>query len=166
LGMGLVPNLPVSDNLALKAYRQPPLASGMILNRGNLLNFARKLIDAFQIATPGPATPARLLSGGNQQRVVLAREITASQGVLIAVHPTRGLDVGATESVRRTLLDQRREGAAILLVSEDLDELIQLSDRIMVLFDGHIMGIVNADKADPEEIGLMMAGDRQEKMVS
>ena len=159
-GVGLVPNLPVSDNLALKAYRRPPLARGPILDRRALLRFARRLIETFRIATPTAETPARLLSGGNQQRVVLAREITASRGLLIAVHPTRGLDVGATESVRRTLLEQRDQGAAILLISEDLDELFELSDRIAVLFEGRIMGVVSADEAGPEEIGLMMAGQR------
>ncbi len=158
LGMGLVPNLPVSDNLAMKAYRRPPLARGPILDQQALYRFARRLIEAFRIVTPGPETPVKLLSGGNQQRAVLAREITAGRGILIAVHPTRGLDVGATESVRRTLLEQRDQGAAILLISEDLDELLQLADRIAVLFEGRIMGIVPAEEADTERLGLMMAG--------
>ncbi|RMF30292.1 MAG: heme ABC transporter ATP-binding protein, partial [Chloroflexi bacterium] len=100
------------------------------------------------------------LSGGNQQRAVLAREITAGRGILIAVHPSRGLDVGATESVRRTLLEQRDQGAAILLISEDLDELLQLADRIAVLFEGRMMGIVPAEEADTERLGLMMAGQK------
>jgi len=158
LGMGLVPNLPVSDNLAMKAYRRPPLARGPILDQRALYRFARRLIEAFRIVTPGPETPVKLLSGGNQQRAVLAREITAGRGILIAVHPTRGLDVGATESVRRTLLEQRDQGAAILLISEDLDELLQLADRIAVLFEGRMMGIVPAEEADTERLGLMMAG--------
>jgi simple sugar transport system ATP-binding protein len=159
LGVGLIPNLPVSDNLALKAYRKPPLARGLVLNYPSLVAFAKKLIERFQIMTPNASTSTRLLSGGNQQKVVLAREITASQGVLIAVHPTRGLDVGATETVRRTLLEQRDQGAAIVLISEDLDELIQLSDRIMVLYEGRIMGMLDADTAEPAEIGLLMAGE-------
>jgi len=160
VGVGLAPNLPVSDNLAMKAYRHPPLARGPLLERSAMQRFAQRLIEAFRIATPGPETPVRLLSGGNQQRVVLAREITAGRGVLVAVYPTRGLDVGATESVRRTLLEQRDEGAAILLISEDLDELTGLSDRIAVMFEGQVMGIVAPDEATPEEIGLMMAGQR------
>ena len=160
LGMGLVPNLPVADNLAMKAYRRPPLARGPVLNRQALQAFARRLIEAFRIATPSPETPAKLLSGGNQQRVVLAREITAGRGVLIAVHPTRGLDVGATESVRRTLLEQRDRGAAILLISEDLEELLELAALIAVLFEGRMMGILPADEADVETLGLMMAGQR------
>jgi len=160
VGMGLVPNLPVSDNLAMKAYRRPPLARGPLLDRHALQRFARHLIEAFRIATPSPQTPVRLLSGGNQQRVVLAREIAAGRGVLVAVHPTRGLDVGATEAVRRALLEQRDEGMAILLISEDLEEVLMLSDLVAVLFEGQIMGIVPADEADVAEIGLMMAGQR------
>lgn len=166
VGVGLVPNLPVSDNLAMKAYRHPPLARGPLLDRGAMRDFARRLIEAFRIATPSPQTPVRLLSGGNQQRVVLAREITASKGVLVAVYPTRGLDVGATEAVRRSLLDERDRGAAILLISEDLDELMQLSDRIAVIYEGEIMGVVVPEETTPEAIGLLMAGQRAEEKVS
>ncbi len=161
LGVGLVPNLPVSDNLAMKAYRRPPLATGPLLNYEALRKFARNLVQGFNIATPSIQTDTRLLSGGNQQKVVLAREIDASSGVLVAVHPSRGLDVGATEAVRRTLLEQRDQGAAILLISEELDELVQLADRIAVFYEGEIMGIVDAEDADTEEIGLMMAGEKQ-----
>ncbi len=163
VGVGLVPNLPISDNLAMKAYRHPPLARGPLLDRGAMRDFARRLIEAFRIATPSPQTPVRLLSGGNQQRVVLAREITASKGVLVAVYPTRGLDVGATEAVRRSLLDERDRGAAILLISEDLDELMQLSDRIAVIYEGEIMGVVVPEETTPEAIGLLMAGQRAEE---
>jgi len=160
LEMGLVPNLAVSDNLILKGYRDPPVARGPFLNRSAVLDFAQRLIARFQIATPSPATPVKLLSGGNLQKTILAREITAGKGVLVAAHPTRGLDVGATETVRHTLLEQRSQGAAVLLISEDLDELLALSDRIAVICQGEIMGIVPADKADVEKIGLMMAGAR------
>jgi simple sugar transport system ATP-binding protein len=162
LGMGLVPNLPVSDNLGLKAYRTPPLARGPLLDGGALRRFAERLIESFNIATPGPDTDARLLSGGNQQKMVLAREITAGRGILIAVYPSRGLDVGATETVRRTLLKQRDEGAAILLISEDLDELFGMSDAIAVFFAGEIMGIVAPEEVSREEVGLMMAGQRRQ----
>jgi ABC-type uncharacterized transport system ATPase subunit len=161
LGMGLVPNLAVSDNLAMKAYRRPPLAHGPLLDQNALRRFAKRLIETFHIATPTAETPARLLSGGNQQKVVLAREITADNGVLVAVYPSRGLDVGATEAVRRTLLEQRDAGMAILLISEDLDELSGLSDRIAVFFEGQIMGEVAPGEASAEEIGLMMAGQRR-----
>ncbi|MDF1500403.1 MAG: ABC transporter ATP-binding protein [Anaerolineales bacterium] len=161
LGVGLVPNLPVSDNLAMKAYRRPPLASGPLLNYEALRNFARNLVKGFNITTPSIQTDTRLLSGGNQQKVVLAREIDASSGMLVAVHPSRGLDVGATEAVRKTLLEQRDNGAAILLISEELDELMQLSDHIAVFYEGEIMGIVDDEEADTEELGLMMAGEKR-----
>jgi simple sugar transport system ATP-binding protein len=160
IGMGMVPNLPVSDNLGLKAYRNPPLARGLLLDGKALRGFAARLIDAFSIATPSTETAARLLSGGNQQKMVLAREIDAGRGMIIAVYPSRGLDVGATETVRKTLLDQRDQGAAILLISEDLDELCQLSDRVAIFFEGEIMGIVRPEESCAADMGLMMAGQR------
>lgn len=162
LGVGLAPNLPVSDNLILKGYRQPPLSQGPFLRNGAILAFVRDLIERFRINTPSPATPVCLLSGGNLQRCILAREITCGRGLLVAVHPTRGLDVGATEEVQRTLLEQRAQGAAILLISEDLDELLALSDRIAVMYEGQIVGIVPGERADIHAIGLMMAGAHPE----
>ncbi|MCD6290140.1 MAG: ABC transporter ATP-binding protein [Anaerolineae bacterium] len=160
LGMGLVPNLPVSDNVILKGYRKPPLSQGPFLDRHAVVRFAQDLIQRFRIDTPSHTTPVRLLSGGNLQRCILAREIVAGRGLLVAVHPTRGLDVGATEAVQRMLLEQRARGAAILLISEDLEELLALSDRIAVMYEGEVLGIVPAEEADVESIGLMMAGSR------
>jgi len=161
LGMGLVPNLAVSDNVILKSYRDRPLARGPFLDRPSISRFAAGLIERFSIATPSQETPVRLLSGGNLQRTILAREISVAPRLMVAVHPTRGLDIGATESVRNLLLKQRDEGAAILLISEDLDELLSVSDRIAVMYEGEIMGIVHAEGADIEEIGLMMAGSKR-----
>ena len=158
IGVGLAANLPVSDNLTMKAYRQPPITRGFFLDHKKLQGFAKNLIRTFSITPPLPETPARLLSGGNQQRLVLAREITANQGVIIAVHPSRGLDVGATESIRSILLEQRERGTSILLISEDLEEIMQISDRILVLFNGQIMGRAGITEISLEEIGLMMAG--------
>ena len=158
LGMGLVPDLAVSDNLILKSYRQPPICSGFFLHRDCINEHADNLIAAYDIATPSRATPVKLLSGGNLQKCILAREIAAGRELLVAVHPTRGLDVGATEAVRRTLLQQRAAGMAILLISEDLDELLVISDRLAVIYEGQIMGVMDAEGADLEEIGLMMAG--------
>jgi len=168
LGMGLVGNLSITDNTILKDYRQAPLARGAFLSRPAISAYVRDLIQRFGISAPSANTPVRLLSGGNLQRVILAREITAGAGhgngsgkrapLLVAVHPTRGLDVGATESVRKLLIDQRNAGAAILLISEDLDELLAVSDRIAVMYDGRLMGTVAADNADIGHIGLMMAG--------
>lgn len=161
IGMGLVPNLSVSDNLALKAYRRPPLSRGPFLVSDAIRGFAARLISLFNIDTPSAETPVRLLSGGNLQKTILAREITASQGLMVAVHPTHGLDVGAAEDVREALLEQRADEAAILLISEDLDELLAISDRVAVMYEGQIMGVVDAEDANPEELGLMMAGELQ-----
>jgi ABC-type uncharacterized transport system ATPase subunit len=161
LGMGLVPNLALSDNIILKGYRQPPLAKGPFLDRLSIRNFVARLIETFQIATPTQETPVKLLSGGNLQRTILAREISIGPRLMVAVHPTRGLDIGATESVRNLLLEQRENRAAILLISEDLEELLAISDRIAVMYEGDIMGIVPAEGADIGEIGLMMAGAKR-----
>lgn len=168
LGMGLAGNLPVSDNLIMKAYRQPPLASGPMLVPKAIGRFARKLVAQFQVMTPSIDTPARLLSGGNQQKAILAREISAGEqlsgaapALLVADHPTRGLDVGAIETVRKTLLEQQQAGTAVLFISEDLDELLTLSDRIAVLHGGEIMGIVDPATVTLDELGLMMAGEKK-----
>jgi len=158
LGMGLVANLAVSDNIIMKEYRRPTLSKGPFLSRPSIRGFVDKLIKRFEIATPSQETPVKLLSGGNLQRTILAREISALPKLLVAVHPTRGLDIGATESVHKVLLDHRSKGAAILLISEDLDEILALSDRVAVLYEGEIMGIVPSAQADIEELGLMMAG--------
>ncbi len=157
--MGLVGDMSVAENLALKAYRTSELSRGPILSPDGMRRFAEQLIDGFDIATPGPETRVKFLSGGNLQKAILARELKACQGLLVAVHPTRGLDVGATEAVRELLLRQREEGTAVLLISEDLDELLEVSDRIAVMFEGEIVGVVNADEADIDAIGLMMAGE-------
>jgi simple sugar transport system ATP-binding protein len=162
LGTGSVPNLAISDNVMLKDYRRPPIARGPFLQQPSIDRFADRLIALYDIAAPHRGTAAKLLSGGNLQKTILARELSAEPQVLVAVHPTRGLDVGATESIQRMLLEQREEGAAILLLSEDLDELLALSDRIAVLYEGKIMGIIDAKEADMDEIGLMMAGSRHD----
>jgi simple sugar transport system ATP-binding protein len=142
----------------MKGYRRPPLAKRGILQPQRILDFARQMIDAFRIATPTPGTHVKFLSGGNIQKTILAREIDACAGLLVAVYPSRGLDVGATEAVRRRLLEQRDAGRAVLLISEDLDELTSIADHIAVLFEGRIMGIVPAEAADVEQLGLLMAG--------
>jgi simple sugar transport system ATP-binding protein len=157
--MGLVGDMSVAENLALKAYRTAELSRGPVLVPDKMRRFAEGLIAGFDIATPGPETRVKFLSGGNLQKAILARELTACQGLLVAVHPTRGLDVGATESVRDLLLRQRDRGTAVLLISEDLDELLEVSDRIAVMFEGEIVGIVPVEEADIDTIGLMMAGE-------
>ncbi|MGH2541406.1 MAG: ABC transporter ATP-binding protein, partial [Ardenticatenaceae bacterium] len=159
LGMGLAGNMTVADNLIMKGYRREPLSNGQVLSPRAIRGYARRLVDLFRIATPSVRTPVRTLSGGNLQKAILARELDAAPRLLVAVHPTRGLDIGAMESVHQHLLAQRSAGTAILLISEDLDELLVLADRIAVLYEGRIMGIVDAEAAEVEEIGLMMAGE-------
>ncbi len=156
---GSAPNLSIAENLALKSYRKSPIGGRVFIDRNEMSERAVRLIDQYDISTPGPETPSRKLSGGNLQKVILAREISSEPQVIVASYPTRGLDIGATENVRNILVEERSQGAAILLISEDLDEVFALSDRIVVLFEGRIMGIVDATEVDREQIGLMMAGE-------
>ena len=121
------------------------------------------MIDLFNISTPGPDTVVKFLSGGNIQKAILAREIDSCRNLLVAAYPSRGLDVGATQAVRTRLIEQRDEGKAVLLVSEELDELISIADRIAVMFEGEFMGIVDSGKTDREELGLMMTGMKRDK---
>ena len=154
--VGSSPNLSVTDNVIMKSYRKPPIGQNLAINSQAADEFAEQLKESYDIVVPTIETPVRLLSGGNLQRVILAREISGQPSALIAVQPTRGLDVGAIEGVQRLLLEQREAGEAILLVSEELEELIVLSDRIAVIYEGKIMGIV--EDGDVETIGLMMTG--------
>lgn len=160
LGVGLVASLSVRENLILKGYRKPPLSGRFSLNHKSIDAFTKRLIQMFGITPPNPDTPVTLLSGGNQQKVILSREITSDSKLLVAVHPTIGLDIGATEFVRTTLHEQRCSGAAVLLISEDLDELLELSDRMAIMYDGQIIGVVRPGEIDIEKIGLMMAGEQ------
>lgn len=155
---GLVPGMSIAENLILKNYRHAPFSSGVFLNRAEINAHADRLIEQFAVAPPNRDTAVKLLSGGNIQKVLLARETTSAPALLIAAHPTSGLDVGATEFIRQALLAQRAQGRAVLLVSEDLEEILALSDRIAVMFEGELMGIVPSAQADLETIGLMMAG--------
>ena len=163
--MGTVPNMSVRENLILKEYRHPPFSRGVFLNYKKAEANAQRAMADYQIAAPSDNTAAKLLSGGNIQRMVLARELLGKPRLIVAAHPTYGLDVGATEQVRQVLLKQRDQGAAILLISEDLEEVMALSDRILVMFSGEVMGIVDAEGAKIDEIGLMMAGTRHEGVV-
>jgi ABC-type uncharacterized transport system ATPase subunit len=158
--MGIVPALSVAENLVLRSYRYPPFSRGPVVDRAAIDRFARQVIAEYEIVTPGPSTPARLLSGGNIQKLILGRELSSRPTLIVAAHPTSGLDVSATEQIHTLLLRRRAEGAAILLVSEDLDEILALADRIAVLFSGEIIGMVDAAAADRERIGLMMMGQR------
>lgn len=158
LGVGLVPNLDACDNIILKNYRKPPVGQGIFLSRPEMECLLEKMISAYEIKIPDRKAPVRLLSGGNLQKLLLARELEGDPELIITVYPSRGLDIGATEFVHKVILKQRERGAAILLVSEDLDELISLSDRIAVIYEGQIMGILTRENFNKEAIGLMMAG--------
>ena len=160
-GVATVANLSLSDNMVLKRYREDRFAKGPFLNRETIDEYADSLIEQFNIVTPGHFVPVRLLSGGNLQKVILAREISTHHRLLVVMYPTRGLDVGATAFIRETLDRHRQEGTAIVLISEDLEELLSLSDRIAVLFGGEIMGILPVGEADIETLGLMMAGSKR-----
>lgn len=156
--VGTAPNLSITDNVIMKNYNQPPIANGWMLSAIAAEQYAGELKRAYDILVPSVNTPVRLLSGGNLQRVILAREISSKPALMIAMQPTRGLDVGAIEGVHRLLLAQREAGAAVLLISEELDELLVLSDRIYIIYEGEIIGEVT--DGDIEKIGLMMTGVR------
>ena len=155
---GLVLPFSVADNLVLNMYYQPPFAKGVVLNEKNILEAAVEQIKAFDVRTPGPLTPVGSLSGGNQQKVIVARELSRPIRFLVASQPTRGLDVGSIEYIHTQILKRRDNGVAVLLVSTELDEILQLSDRIAVMYRGKIVAIVPAGEATKETIGLLMAG--------
>jgi general nucleoside transport system ATP-binding protein len=156
--VGSAPNLSITDNVIMKSYRHTPLATGWTLNSLIARKKAETLKDEYSILAPSVDTSARLLSGGNLQRVILARELSAKPKLLVAMQPTRGLDVGAIEGVQKLLLAQREAGAAILLSSEELEEVFALSDRVVVMYEGEIVGEVSPDQRDPVTVGLMMTG--------
>ena len=158
LGTGVAPSLSVAENLVLKAFRRPPISTQGFLHPRRIRANAVELMRRFNIAASSPQTPARQLSGGNIQKVLLARELSSHPRVLVACSPTSGLDVGATDTVRGLLLEAARDGVGILLISEDLDEILALADRIAVLYGGRITGIVERQHAEVEQLGLMMAG--------
>jgi simple sugar transport system ATP-binding protein len=161
LGMGLAPGLDTEDNLGLKAYRKPPYSSGPLLAASVFKERGADWIEKYDIRGVRPGLPIRLLSGGNLQKALLAREVELQPKVLIARSPTRGLDVGATEAVRNLVLAERAKGTAVLLISEDLDELLALSDRVIVLYEGEVVGQMPVDEATPERLGLLMAGQKE-----
>ncbi|MCD6348329.1 MAG: ABC transporter ATP-binding protein, partial [Candidatus Korarchaeota archaeon] len=162
LKYGIVPNLSVAENSILKSYYKSPYRKGLTIDYSEVRRNAENLINEYGIVVPSPETPAKLLSGGNMQKLIVGRELKRRPKLIIALNPTFGLDVGATEYIRKILLEQRDAGAAILLVSGDLDEVLQLSDRIAVMFNGQFMGIVRPEEVTVEEIGLMMSGVRPE----
>lgn len=160
-GVGSAPNMTITENTIMKNYRDEPIGNRWGINFTEARNHARKLKETYEILAPSVRTQARKLSGGNLQKVILAREITTNPTLMVAMQPTRGLDVGAIESIQHLLLQQREAGTALLLISEELDELLTLSDRIAVMYEGEILGIMDAEDADINEIGLMMTGAKR-----
>ena len=161
---GMVKEFTVAENLVLREHHKPPYSHAGFLNLKWIADHSDELIKTYNVKTPSQETLAKNLSGGNIQKVVLARELSRQPRVLIAAQPTRGLDIGATEYVHQRLLEQRNEGTAILLISEDLDEILAISDRIAVIYEGRIMGIVDRSQATAEKLGLMMAGVKAEEV--
>ena len=156
---GMIKEFTVSENLILREFDQPPFARNGFLNQAAIRSNSADRVKDYSVKTPTLETPVKNLSGGNIQKLVLARELSRKPQVIIAAQPTRGLDIGATEYVHARLLEQRELGTATLLISEDLDEILALSDRILVIFQGRIMGDVPRAEATAEKLGLMMAGE-------
>ncbi|MFL5951698.1 MAG: ABC transporter ATP-binding protein [Gaiellaceae bacterium] len=158
LGTGLAPGLSVADNVVLKSYRKPPASRGPLLLVRRIRALAESVMERYDVRASGPDVPARQLSGGNLQKVVLAREFSGEPIVLVAASPTRGLDVAGIEVVHSYLRDAAERGVGVLLLSEDLDEIRALADRIAVMYEGGIVGERDAESATVEELGLLMAG--------
>jgi simple sugar transport system ATP-binding protein len=164
--MGLVGNMNLRENYALRKYWQKPYEKGIFINWEVVAGHTGRLVEKYDVATPSLGIPVRMLSGGNLQKLMLGRELTGTPRVVIAMQPTWGLDVGATAFVREKLLEQRERGACVLLVSEDLEELLALSDRLAVIHKGEFMGVLNdPGRATEEQLGRMMAGTRLEEIV-
>lgn len=158
LDQALVGEFTLLENLVLDLHYTPDFSRRGLLDRKKFRQHARELIDRYDVRCPDENVKAKTLSGGNKQKLVIAREVSRQPKLLIAAHPTRGLDIGAEEYIRNLLLEQRHEGMAILLISTKLDEILSLSDRILVIEDGRIMGEMTRQEADIEKIGLLMAG--------
>ncbi len=161
---GLVLTYPVKDNFILNTFYKPPYARGIVLQQPEIIAHAEELVEKFDIRTPNIFTTLSSLSGGNQQKVIVAREFSRPIRLLIASQPTRGLDVGSIEYIHNRLIEKRDEGCAVLLVSTELDEIMQLSDRIAVMYRGRIVATLNAAETTKEEIGLYMAGLHPERV--
>ena len=156
---GLVLDYTIEDNMVLEVYNKKPFSNKGLLNRKEIKKYAEKIIDEFDVRSgEGAESVARSLSGGNQQKAIIGREIELNPELLIAAQPTRGLDVGSIEYIHKRLVEQRDGGKAVLLVSLELDEILNVSDRIAIINNGELIGIVNADETNENEVGLMMAG--------
>lgn len=160
MGRGLVLDMSIEENAILGAHYSPPVASeqGFLLDSDSIKTYTEQLIIDFDIKTPSRLNPASSLSGGNLQKLILARELSRNPKVLVAASPTKGLDVGATEFIRKKIIEQQEKDIAVLLVSEDLDEIFDMSDDIIVMYEGSIVGAIKCSEATYDEVGLMMTG--------
>ncbi|GMB08396.1 ABC transporter ATP-binding protein [Thermolongibacillus altinsuensis] len=160
---GLVLDFPIAENMVLQTYYKEPYSKNGILNFKKIYEKARQLIQEFDVRTPDEYTKARALSGGNQQKAIIGREVDRDPDLLIAAQPTRGLDVGAIEFIHKRLIEQRDKGKAVLLVSFELDEIMNVSDRIAVIYEGKIVAIVDPKETTEQELGLLMAGSKRKE---
>lgn len=159
---GLVLDFPIGHNIALQTYYNEPISKGLVMNYKKINEKARQIIEEFDVRTgQGEMTPARALSGGNQQKAIIGREVDRDPDLLIAALPTRGLDVGAIEFIHSRLIEQRDKGKAVLLISFELDEVMNVSDKIAVIYDGTIIDTVNSKETTEQELGLLMAGEKR-----
>ncbi|WP_411170203.1 ABC transporter ATP-binding protein [Clostridium sp. MB05] len=156
---GLILDYTMEDNMVLKVYKNEPFSKNGLINRSKITEYANNIIETFDVRSgEGGKSMARSLSGGNQQKGIIGREVQSNPDLLIAVQPTRGLDVGSIEYIHKRLVEQRDSGKAVLLVSLELDEVLNVSDRIAIVNNGELIGVVNASETDENEVGLMMAG--------
>lgn len=163
---GLVLDMMISENMALQTYYKEPLSKNGILNYPNITSYAKKLMEEFDVRAASEVVPSKALSGGNQQKAIIAREIDRDPDLLIVSQPTRGLDVGAIEYIHKRLIQERDNGKAVLVVSFELDEILNVSDRIAVIHDGKIQGIVTPETTNKQELGILMAGGKVEEGAS
>lgn len=163
---GLVLDYTVAENIVLQTYYQQPYSKHLVLNFKEIHKKANEIINEYDVRTPSAQTLARSLSGGNQQKVIIGREIDRSPHLLVAAQPTRGLDVGAVEFIHNRLIEERDKGRAVLLMSFELDEIMNVSDRIAVMFDGKITAIVKPEETNEQELGLLMAGSESKRLVT
>lgn len=163
---GLVLDMMISENISLQTYYKEPLSKKGILNYTNIIGYAKQLMQEFDVRAASEIVPASALSGGNQQKAIIAREVDRNPDLLIVSQPTRGLDVGAIEYIHKRLIQERDNGKAVLVVSFELDEILNVSDRIAVIHDGKIQGIVTPETTNKQELGVLMAGGELEKEKS
>jgi simple sugar transport system ATP-binding protein len=158
---GIVPNLLIYENSVLKSHHRKPFSDVVFLDYNVIREHAEGIVEGYNVSTTSIDSPMKNLSGGNIQKLIIGREISGGPALLVASHPTYGLDVGATEYIRKKLIERRDAGGAVLLVSEDLEEIYSICDRVAVMYRGRFMGVVEPETTPVEDIGLMMAGGKQ-----